>query len=583
MSFAHRRSEQMRPPPDHRNANRRARWQPPTRVTANRGNNSDKTFIRKKSLSICTYNTRTINDLNEENKDLMIRELEYSNWDIIGLSETKIKATENFRHTTGHWFYTSGNGTRRSNGVGFLVNKTIADTVEHFNPISDRLATITIKSKLNRIVIIQVYFPTSSYDDSDVDNLYEEIEKILDKIPQRDYVFLNGDFNARVGGLFLHSPKAVGKHTMGAYNSRGQKLTDFCTRHSLAITNTMFKKRRIHTWTSPKGNMHQIDFIITRQRHMKAIHDSEVLNLPDISDHRLIRTKLKLNFSWYKPCQSLNKFDLAQLKNTATKTAFQTELKNRFLPLLLTDDNSTTTLLDNICTGIKEAASKAIPKLKNKKPELNRQAQTAINNKKEIRKTKGAHSPQYKIAKAEVKKLVRKDKLAKIDEECDIISNLPPGKQYYQAIKRLKTTRQCTTWGIKDEKGKILSDKSEILERWAMFYEKLYNDSNPAPESTPNSTLLGDIPEILYEETDAKLQKLKDNKKPGIDQVLSEYLKSGGDITTKTLTKLFNIMLKTGDIPNQLKQALVVVIYKKGDRLNCSNYRPISLLSNIYI
>ena len=73
MSFAHRRSEQMRPPPDHRNANRRARWHPPTRVTAKRGNNSDKTFIRKKSLSICTYNTRTINDLNKENKDLMIR------------------------------------------------------------------------------------------------------------------------------------------------------------------------------------------------------------------------------------------------------------------------------------------------------------------------------------------------------------------------------------------------------------------------------------------------------------------------------------------------------------------------------
>ena len=164
-----------------------------------------------------------------------------------------------------------------------------------------------------------------------MDSLYEEIARLLDKIPQRDYVFLNGDFNARVGGLNI-SPKVVGRNTMGKFNDRGQKLVDFCTRHNLAITNTMFQKRRLHTWTSPKGNLHQIDFMLVRQRHIKAIHDSEALNLPDISDHRLIRSKLKLNFSWYKPKQNLAKFDLAQLKNMETKTLFQTELQKNSLP-----------------------------------------------------------------------------------------------------------------------------------------------------------------------------------------------------------------------------------------------------------
>ena len=584
MSFAHRKSDQMRPPPDHRNVNRRARWQPLTSVTATRGNNTNMTFTRKKSLSICTYNTRTISDLNEENKDLMINELEHLDWDIVGLSETKIKHTENFRHSSGHWFYTSGNNSTRSNGVAFLVNKSIADTVQNFQPISDRLATISIQSKLNKVIIIQVYFPTTSYDDSEVDSLYEEIARLLDKIPQRDYVFLNGDFNARVGGLNISSPKVVGRNTMGKFNDRGQKLVDFCTRHNLAITNTMFQKRRLHTWTSPKGNLHQIDFMLVRQRHIKAIHDSEALNLPDISDHRLIRSKLKLNFSWYKPKQNLAKFDLAQLKNMETKTLFQTELQNKFSPLLNLSDESTRaeTLLDNICTGIKEAASKTLPRLTKQKSDLNPHTQTAINNKKEIRKTKGHHSAQYKVAKAEVKKLVRKDKLYNINKDCDIISTLPPGKQYYQAIKRLKSTRRSTTWGIKDKNGKILTDKSDILERWADFYQELYNDPNPAPASEPNTTLLAGIPEILVEETEIKMEKLKDNKKPGIDQILSEFIKSGGNITAKALTKLFNIMTKTGDIPMPLKQALIVVIFKKGDRLKCTNYRPISLLSNIY-
>ena len=35
-------------------------------------------------------------------------------------------------------------------------------------------------------------------------------------------------------------------------------------------------------------------------------------------------------------------------------------------------------------------------------------------------------------------------------------------------------------------------------------------------------------------------------------------------------------------MPDKFKQALIVVIFKKGSRMECGNYRPISLLSHIY-
>ena len=48
------------------------------------------------------------------------------------------------------------------------------------------------------------------------------------------------------------------------------------------------------------------------------------------------------------------------------------------------------------------------------------------------------------------------------------------------------------------------------------------------------------------------------------------------------LEKFFNAILTTGDIPQNFKEALIVVLFKKDDRSECKNYRPISLLSHIY-
>ena len=54
-------------------------------------------------------------------------------------------------------------------GVGFLVHKDIVKRVIGCRPISSRLVTVRLRSSPFNITIIQVYAPTSSYDDSEVD------------------------------------------------------------------------------------------------------------------------------------------------------------------------------------------------------------------------------------------------------------------------------------------------------------------------------------------------------------------------------------------------------------------------------
>jgi hypothetical protein len=46
--------------------------------------------------------------------------------------------------------------------------------------------------------------------------------------------------------------------------------------------------------------------------------------------------------------------------------------------------------------------------------------------------------------------------------------------------------------------------------------------------------------------------------------------------------KLINSIWNKEDLPNQWKKYIIVPVYKKGDKTDCSNYRGISVLSTSY-
>ena len=50
---------------------------------------------------------------------------------------------------------------------------------------------------------------------------------------------------------------------------------------------------------------------------------------------------------------------------------------------------------------------------------------------------------------------------------------------------------------------------------------------------------------------------------------------------TKPITHLINISIKEGIFPDDLKMAKITPIYKKGERSDPGNYRPISILPTL--
>jgi len=592
MTKAHSISRnQMGQPLDHRQANKGAHWQPRTNVTdAIRGphaqsrthvRNATREKVQSKQLRICTYNPQSISDLNQD-LEVMLVELESMNWDIIGISASQIKESFIEELPSGHYLFNSGNGISRSNGTGFLVHKAFFPFVCDYKDISDRLAMLSLQGKDNKFVFIQVYFPTSSHEDEEVEELYNQVQALVDKIPQRDFLFIMGDFNAKVGGLNATYPHCVGKHTIGSSNDRGERLASFCSANNLYITNTFFEKRRLHTWNHPNGKSKgQIDFVLSRNKFCQNVTDASVLNTPSISDHRFLRVEVKTGYIWQKPKSPIKKYNLSALNNRDTSREFQLDLSNRFLPLIEDPLTDVQEFSDAVNDHILQTAEKIIPPIKQDTPSwMKNDTKSAINDKKNVRKQYGESSIPYKVAKAEVKKLVKRDKLNQLNDDLDKISNLPPDKQFFLAMKKLKTNKRNISWGIKDKNGKILTSREEILERWAVFYEELYDDPNPCDPLSADDEL--PIPSITKSEIITAINRLASGKSPGIDRIHSEFLKAGGDAMVNILHILFNLILETGEIPSTFKKALIVVLYKKGDRSECKNYRPISLLSHVY-
>jgi len=75
------------------------------------------------------------------------------------------------------------------------------------------------------------------------------------------------------------------------------------------------------------------------------------------------------------------------------------------------------------------------------------------------------------------------------------------------------------------------------------------------------------------------INSLDSNKAVGPDKIHNIMLKASSPILINPLTKLFNRSLRSGVFPDSWKTAHVTPIHKKSDKNNCSNYRPISLLS----
>ena len=103
------------------------------------------------------------------------------------------------------------------------------------------------------MTVIQNYALTSNAEEAEFELLYENLQDLLELTPQKDVLFIIGDWNAKLGSQEI--PGVTDKFGLGVQNEAGQRLTEFCQENALVIANILFQqqKRRLYIWTSPDG------------------------------------------------------------------------------------------------------------------------------------------------------------------------------------------------------------------------------------------------------------------------------------------------------------------------------------------
>ena len=130
--------------------------------------------------------------------EVVKQEMARVNIDILGISKLKWTGTGEFNSDDHYISYCRQESLRR-NGVAIMVNKKVRNAGLGCNLKNGRMISVHFQGKPFNITVIQVYAPTSNTEEAEVEWFYEDLQDVVELTPQKDVLFIIGDWNAKVG------------------------------------------------------------------------------------------------------------------------------------------------------------------------------------------------------------------------------------------------------------------------------------------------------------------------------------------------------------------------------------------------
>ena len=127
---------------------------------------------------------------------------------------------------------------------------------------NDSVISVRFQGKPYKIMVIPVYALISNTEEAEVEQLYEDLEDLLENTNKICHFHYTG---LKCKGMSQETPGVTCKFGLGVQNEAWQRLIVFCQENTLVIANTLSPqhKRRLYTWTSPDGlHQNQIAYVL---------------------------------------------------------------------------------------------------------------------------------------------------------------------------------------------------------------------------------------------------------------------------------------------------------------------------------
>ena len=129
-----------------------------------------------------------------------------------------------------------------------------------------------------------------------------------------------------------------------------------------------------------------------------------------------------------------------------------------------------------------------------------------------------------------------------------------------KAIYRLAKSRDQATkdnyqgYFVKDQDGTLLTNTQENITRWAEYYRDLLDKARQHIDGRNEPLTEGPLHEVICEDVDMQLKKMKNGTNCGPDGIPTEALKHLGDWGVRQLTKIFNAIIQSGKMPDEWRE-----------------------------
>ncbi|KAH1193601.1 Craniofacial development protein 2 [Glycine max] len=221
-----------------------------------------KKLVHDRRIRFGTWNIGTLTGKSMEIVDVMVRRkinfmcLQETKW-----TGEKAKELDN----SGFKLWYTGK-IRSRNGVGIIVDKEWKKDVVDVRRVGDRIIVLKLVVGHDTFNVISGYAPQVGLAEHFKVKFWEDLEGVLQDIPQGEKVFLGGDLNGHVGSVARGFEGVHGGFGLGKMNGEGKSILEFSEALDLSIANTWFKKREEHLITYKSGGTcSQIDFFLIRK------------------------------------------------------------------------------------------------------------------------------------------------------------------------------------------------------------------------------------------------------------------------------------------------------------------------------